>query len=186
MSARDELLVLVKERSFKEGEFTLASGQKSSFYINLKATTLHPKGATLIGKACVEALKKATIEIDGVGGLTLGADPIATSVSILAFQDGLHWPAFIVRKEPKGHGTNQYIEGTENLKKGANLVVLEDVATTGKSALVAVNRLKDAGYNVSAVLSVVDRDQGAKELFLDQGLKFISILSIEDLKAKKL
>src|SRR4051812_21646257 len=104
------LIHLIREKSFREGNFTLASGQKSTFYIDLKATTLHPEGAYLIGQCAIETLKEKGLdtEIQGVGGLTLGADPLATSVSLASREARLNWPAYIVRKEPKTHGTSKY------------------------------------------------------------------------------
>src|SRR6478609_8399805 len=129
--AHSNLPKLIRQRSYREGDFTLASGKKSTFYVDLKATTLHPDGAYLVGKLAVAEAKRAGLEVQGVGGLTLGADPIATAVSLAAREAGLEWPAFIVRKEPKDHGTARYIEGVENLRPGAKLLVVEDVVTTG-------------------------------------------------------
>ncbi|MGZ3698784.1 MAG: orotate phosphoribosyltransferase, partial [Bdellovibrionota bacterium] len=148
-----ELAKLVKKLSYREGDFTLASGQKSKFYVDLKATTLHPYGAWLIGKLAVECADREGLLVEGVGGLTLGADPLATAVSLAAREQGLHWPAFIVRKEPKDHGTARYIEGVENLRPGASLLVLEDVVTTGMSSMKAIERLREAGYNPVAGLT---------------------------------
>src|SRR4051812_28321077 len=133
-----ELIALIRKLSYREGDFTLASGKKSTFYIDMKVTTLHPEGAHLIGELAVETLKQAGINVGGVGGLTLGADPIATAVSLAAYRHGMIWPVYIVRKEAKDHGTSKYVEGTENLKPGASLIVLEDVVTTGGSSLKAI------------------------------------------------
>lgn len=149
----------------------------------MKATTLHPEGAQLIGELAVDALKKSGLEVQGVGGLTLGADPIATSVSLSAFQKGLFWPAFIVRKEPKAHGTSQFVEGTENLKPGAAVVVLEDVVTTGGSSIKAIDRLRQAGFRPVVVLTVVDREQGGEQAFAASGLKLISLVKFSELKS---
>ena len=185
---RKRLIELVRELSYREGDFTLASGQKSSFYIDLKATTLHPEGAKMIGKVAVQTLihelgEGATRALAGVGGLTLGADPIATAVSLAAFDQGLHWPAFIVRKEAKAHGTERYLEGAENLKPGGSLVVLEDVVTTGGSSQKAIDRLIDAGFKVSTVLTVVDREQGGSESFLARGIPLIRLATITEVRS---
>ncbi|MDR3608753.1 MAG: orotate phosphoribosyltransferase [Oligoflexia bacterium] len=179
---RNQLIELIRKHSYREGDFTLASGQKSSFYIDLKATTLHPDGAWHIGELAVDLLKREEIEVDGVGGLTLGADPIATAVSLAARARGIIWPAFIVRKEPKGHGTSRYIEGTENLKPGARLIVIEDVVTTGGSSIKAIERLREAGYNPVATLTVVDRQQGGAEAIMKLGLKFFALATIQDIR----
>lgn len=179
---RNELIQLIRTRSYKEGEFILASGQKSSFYIDLKATTLHPDGAYLIGHLAVQKIREAGLAVEGAGGLTLGADPIATAVSLAAREAGVCWPAFIVRKEPKGHGTNRYLEGADNLRPGAGLLVLEDVVTTGGSSLKAIERLREAGFNPLAVLTVVDRQQGGREAFEKAGIKFLALLTIEDIR----
>lgn len=184
---RTQLIQYVKKVSYREGDFTLSSGQKSSFYIDLKPTTLSGKGAWLVGETSVEAIQKYEnengIKIEGVGGLTLGADPIATAVSLSAYHRKIDWPAFIVRKESKGHGTGKYVEGTENLKKGAKLIVLEDVTTTGASSIKAVERLRAEGYDPVAILVIVDREQGGEAAVRAQKLDFIKLLSISDLKS---
>jgi orotate phosphoribosyltransferase len=177
------LVRLVRERSYREGDFTLASGKKSTFYVDLKATTLHPEGAYLIGKLAVALLKKENLTVHGVGGLTLGADPLATAVSLASREAGLNWPAYIVRKEPKDHGTAKYIEGTENLPSGAPVLVLEDVVTTGGSSLKAIERLREAGYRPEAVLTVVDREQGGAEAFEKVGVKFFRLATLRDVQS---
>jgi orotate phosphoribosyltransferase len=178
---RERLRRLVRDRSWREGNFTLSSGKKSTFYIDLKSSTLHPEGAMLIGALAVRELRARGLEVDAVGGLTLGADPIATAVSLAAREIGLFWPAYIVRKEPKGHGTGRYIEGTENLPPRARCLVLEDVVTTGGSSLKAIERLREAGYQPVAVLTVVDRNEGGRELIEREGLTFLRLLDLEDL-----
>jgi orotate phosphoribosyltransferase len=179
---REKLRKLVRERSYREGRFTLASGQVSDFYVDLKATTLHPDGAYLIGRLAVEVVREAGLQIQGVGGLTLGADPIATAVSLAAREAGSCWPAYIVRKEPKDHGTSKYIEGSENLPPGAKVLVLEDVVTTGGSSVKAIERLRAAGYHPEAVLTVVDREQGGAEVFSKLGVRFLSLLTLTEIK----
>lgn len=181
--ARVRLVQLIREKSYREGDFTLASGKKSTFYIDLKASTLHPVGAHLIGYLGFQLLQSAEIEVEAVGGLTLGADPIATAVSLAALEGGKIWPAFIVRKESKGHGTLKFIEGTENLKPGAKVAVMEDVVTTGGSALQAVEKLRAEGYVPTVVLGIVDRNQGGREAIEKAGLRLLPILSLAEIQA---
>ncbi len=181
-SAPGSLSVLIKKLSYREGDFTLASGKKSKFYIDLKATTLHPEGAYQIGLAAIAKLKQSDMKIEGVGGLTLGADPLATAVSLAARAEGLHWPAYIVRKEPKDHGTARYVEGTENLKPGASLLVLEDVVTSGGSSIKAVERLREAGYKPVAVLTVVDREEGGRAAIEALGIKLIALTTFKEIQ----
>lgn len=173
-----QLTRLIRKLSYREGDFTLASGKKSKFYVDLKATTLHPDGAYLIGECAYELLKHEKLAVEAVGGLTLGADPLATALSLSARAHGSIWPAFIVRKEPKDHGTARYIEGTDNLKPGASVVVLEDVVTTGGSSIKAIERLREAGYKPVAVLTVVDREQGGAEAFAAAGVKYLSLTTL--------
>ncbi len=180
---QERLRRLVRERSWREGDFTLSSGKKSSFYIDLKATTLHPEGALLIGALTVRLVREMGLDVDAVGGLTLGADPLATATSLAAREAGLFWPAYIVRKEPKGHGTSRYIEGTENLPPKARCLVLEDVVTTGSSSLKAIERLREAGYQPVAVLTVVDRGEGGREVIEREGLKFLKLLDLREISS---
>ncbi len=175
---RQYLLDLFCRLAYKEGDFVLSSGQRSSYYINGKQVTLHPEGALAIGRILLSLLPMDT---QAVAGLTLGADPIVTAVSVVSAYEKRSLPALIIRKEAKGHGTKAYIEGPD-LPTGAKVVVLEDVVTTGKSALKAVERLRDAGYSVDEVISLVDRQQGGAELYQSQGLKFQAVFTIQDLQ----
>lgn len=189
--SKSRLKELIREISYKEGDFTLASGQKSTFYIDVKRTTLHPEGALLVGELAVPLIVSAAKElgivdindIGGVGGLTLGADPIATSVSIAAFRAGLHWPAFLVRKEVKGYGTGKVIEGRENLKPGGRVIIVEDVVTTGGSGIQAVEKVRAEGFKPVMVFAVVDREQGGREAFAKAGLPLYSLFTISDIKS---
>ncbi|MEG4274098.1 MULTISPECIES: orotate phosphoribosyltransferase [unclassified Microcoleus] len=175
---RDRLLDLLCEEAYREGDFVLSSGQKSSYYINCKPVTLHAEGALATGRLLLSMLSS---EVEAVGGLTLGADPIVTAVSVVSALGDRPIPALIVRKETKGHGTMAYIEGPL-LPEGTNVAVLEDVVTTGKSAMQAVERLRAAGYKVDRVLSLIDREQGGGELYREAGLDFQAIFTIADLK----
>ena len=175
---RDRLLDLLCEFAYKEGDFVLSSGQQSSYYINCKPVTLHPEGALATGRLLLSML---SADVDAVAGLTLGADPIVTAVSVVSALGDRSIPALIVRKEAKGHGTMAYIEGP-TLSEGATVVVLEDVVTTGKSAMQAVERLRGAGYKVDRVLSLIDREQGGAEFYRSVGLDFEAVFTIKELQ----
>ena len=175
---------LVRALSYREGDFTLSSGAKSPFYIDLKATTLHPVGIQTIAETAVKKLQALgwLERIQAIGGLTLGADPLATAISLEALKSGRQWPAFIVRKEAKGHGTGQFIEGQVNIPDRASVLVLEDVTTTGSSAKTAIDRVKEMGWSCAGVLTVVDRQQGAEKIFNASGVPFASLLTLEDIQ----
>jgi len=172
---RSRLLEILKEKSYEKREVTLASGRKSDFYIDCKQTTLDAEGAYLTGKLMYEIIDGLNDNIEGAGGLTLGADPIATAVSIASFLADKPLPAFIIRKEPKGHGTGQWLEGTKNLKKGAKVVIVEDVVTTGGSSLKAVKRAEESGLTVELILALVDRCEGGRENIEKEGYKLKSL-----------
>lgn len=163
MSVKDELKAIIREMSYEEREVTLASGRKSNFYFDGKQTTLHARGGLLVGKAFWEEVRQFAGPIDGVGGLTLGADPIATATSIAAHLDGTELHAFIIRKEAKGHGTGQWLEGRKNLPPGSRVVIVEDVTTTGGSSMKAVARAEEEGLVVLGIVTLVDREEGARE-----------------------
>ena len=163
MSVKAELKKIIIEMSYEEREVTLASGRKSNFYFDGKQTTLHAKGGLLVGKAFWEEVKQFEGPIHGVGGLTLGADPIATATSIAAELAGESVHAFIIRKEPKGHGTGQWLEGRKNLPPGSRVVIVEDVTTTGGSSMKAVERAEEEGLVVLGVVTLVDREEGARD-----------------------
>ncbi|SEA45795.1 orotate phosphoribosyltransferase [Desulfuromusa kysingii] len=163
MSVKEKLKAIICELSYEEREVTLASGRKSNFYFDGKQTTLHARGGLLVGQAFWQEVKKFPAPIDGVGGLTMGADPIATATSIAAQLDGSSVHAFIIRKEPKGHGTGQWLEGRKNLPPGSRVVILEDVTTTGGSSMNAVERAQEEGLVVAGIITLVDREEGARE-----------------------
>jgi orotate phosphoribosyltransferase len=162
LGKRGRLLELLRTRAFAEREVVLSSGAKSNFYIDCKQVSLDAEGAALIGElfhATIEAVAPRAV---AVGGLTLGADPLATATSVVGFQRGTARAAFIVRKEPKGHGTGQWIE-SPRLPAGAAVVVLEDVVTTGASSLRAIERAREAGLEVVHAIALVDRLEGGRE-----------------------
>lgn len=177
---RQQLLDLFCEVAYREGDFVLSSGQHSSYYINGKQVTLHAQGGAAVGRLLLPLLPSDT---EAVAGLTLGADPMVTAVSVVAAYEGRAIAALIVRKEPKDHGTQVYIEGP-TLPPGSPVVVLEDVVTTGQSALKAVERLHQAGYQVNRVIALVDRHQGGAELYQQAGLEFQAVFSIQDIQAR--
>ncbi len=177
---RQRLLDLLCQLAYQEGDFVLSSGARSSYYINGKQVTLHPQGALAVGRLLLNMLASDT---QAVAGLTLGADPIVSAVSVVSALEGRPIPALIVRKEAKGHGTKAYIEGP-TLPQGSKVVVLEDVVTTGQSAMKAVARLRDAGYTVDTVFSLIDRKQGGEEYYKSVDLRFQSVFSITDIQER--
>jgi orotate phosphoribosyltransferase len=177
---RQLLLDLFCQLAYKEGDFVLSSGQRSGYYINGKQVTLHPQGALSIGRLLLSQLP---LDTEAVAGLTLGADPIVSAVSVVSALENRPIPALIVRKEAKGHGTMAYIEGP-SLTAGANVVVLEDVVTTGQSAMKAVNRLREAGYSVDRIVALVDRLQGGAEFYESVELKFQALFSITEIQQR--
>lgn len=179
-SDRDKLLGLLFQRAFRYSEtptFKLTSGKMSSFYIDCKKVSLDPEGAFLIGEQIFDRIK--TLPVDGVGGMTLGADPIATAVSLISFLKNKPIPAFIVRKEPKGHGSEQQIEGA--LPANAKVVVVEDVVTTGGSTLRTIEALKKEGHSILKVISLIDRKEGGPEKITAEGIPFETLFTIDDL-----
>ena len=177
---RDRLLAILKEKSYEQREVTLASGKKSNFYIDCKQTTLDAEGSYLVGRLMYKKIREMPEKIDGVGGLTLGADPIATAVSMTSFMEGSPFPAFIIRKEPKGHGTGQWLEGKKNLSNGDRVVIVEDVVTTGGSSLKAVRRAEEEGLEVAALLALVDRSEGGRENIEKEGYRLESLFVRDD------
>ena len=159
---RDRLLELLRRDAFQEREVVLSSGRTSNFYIDCKQVSLDAEGACLIGELFHQVIEQVAPDAMAVGGLTLGADPLATATSLVSFQRGRPRAAFIVRKEPKGHGTNQWLETTK-LAPGARVVVLEDVVTTGASTLKAIERVRLAGLEVAHAIGLVDRLEGGRE-----------------------
>ena len=142
LELKKRLARLLIEKSYLEGDFTLTSGQKSDYYFDCKHTALHPEGAWLIGKFFLDMIR-AKGGVQGVGGMTLGADPLVSAVTVVSHLEGYPLPGFIIRKQPKGHGTNQYLEGLKNFTPGMNVCLLEDVITTGGTLLKAVDRVRE-------------------------------------------
>tara|TARA_B100001250_G_scaffold267046_1_gene230360 strand:+ start:67 stop:597 length:531 start_codon:yes stop_codon:yes gene_type:complete len=172
---KEEFIKMLKEKAYRKGDYTLSSGKKSEHYVNCKPVTLTGRGLTL---ACMLLLEHVDTPV--VAGLTLGADPLVSGVAVCSALDMRLLDALIVRKEPKGHGTQAWIEGPE-FPEGTKVTVLEDVTTTGGSAIKAVEKLRDAGYIVERVVTIVDRQEGAKELMKEKNIQLESLATLEDL-----
>ena len=179
IKSRNEFLALLKEEAYKKGDFTLSSGRKSEHYVNCKPVTLQGDALMFISWCMFECLEE---DCDAVGGLTLGADPLVAGVPIVAAIEERPMDGLIVRKEPKGHGTMAWIEGPE-LAPGSKVTVLEDVITTGGSAIKAAEKLRDAGYVVENVVAIINRQEGteADDAMDDADLNLISLFKLEEL-----
>lgn len=171
--SRNDLLQLLASRSAKRGTFTLASGRQSSLYIDARLTTMSPEGLALIGPAVLGAMHDARWSVDAVGGLTLGADPIAYAASYASATTPHPIRAFTVRKEAKTHGTGKLIEGP--FHSGDRVAIIEDVITTGGSALKAIEAVRAAGGQVRGVVALVDREEGGREALEGAGVEVISL-----------
>lgn len=181
MDNRARLKEILLEKSYRHGTFTLTSGKTSDFYIDGKQTTLSAEGAYLCGKLLFELIKDEPLPIQAVGGMTLGADPLVTAVSIVSFLEKAPIPAFIVRKEAKGHGTGNYIEGLKNMEQGCRVALVEDVVTTGGTLLKVIHRVEAAGFTVGLVVTVVERQQGGTEILADKGYPLKALFTREEL-----
>ncbi len=181
MSDKKRLKEILLEKSYREGTFTLTSGKTSDFYIDGKQTTLSAEGAYLCGKLLYERIKACTTKIDAVGGMTLGADPLVTATSIVSYLENEPIPAFIVRKEAKGHGTGKYIEGLSNMPKGCTVALIEDVVTTGGTLIKVIERVEAAGFKVGLVATVVERQEGGSEILAEAGYPLEALFTKEEL-----
>jgi orotate phosphoribosyltransferase len=177
-SDRVRLKEILKDKSILRGEFTLASGKKSDYYIDARLTTLDPEGVYLIGKIFLEEIRKDS-EINSVGGPTMGADPIVGSLMVVSHDSGYPLSGFLVRKQEKEHGTGKLIEG--NLNSGDITAVVEDVVTTGGSVIKAIDAVRGAGAQVKKALVIVDREEGGQEKFDEIGVPLYSIFKISEL-----
>jgi len=177
--ARAELIALLRTHSFRRGTFTLASGRESSYYVDARPTTMSARGLTLVGTLGLRELRAAGWTPELVGGLTLGADPVAYAIAAASDRDPPSINGFTVRKEAKGHGTGRHIEG--RFHAGARVVVVEDVITTGGSALRAIQAVQDGGGLVLGVLAVVDREEGGRERLQEAGIPARALVRLADL-----
>jgi len=183
-AAKRRLIEIVRARSFQEGpEIRLASGKTSTFYFNMKPTMLDPEGARLIADLVIAEL--ADTDVDLAGGLEMGAVPIATAVAAISDIRGRRIGAFFIRKQAKEHGTQSLVEGLVRgeTMKGKRVAILEDVTTTGGSALKAAAALRAEGAEIVRVITIVDREDGAAEAFASEKLNLVSILKLSDFRS---
>ncbi len=181
MDNRQRLKEILLEKSYRKGTFTLTSGKTSDFYVDVKQTSLSAEGSYLCGKLILELMLQTDEPIRAVGGMTLGADPLVTAVSVVSHLEGHPVPAFIVRKEAKGHGTGNYIEGLSNMPTGCRVTLLEDVVTTGGTLIKVIDRVEAAGFTVTQIITVVERQEGGVEVLAKAGYKLESLFTREQL-----
>ncbi len=180
---RSRLLALLTERSYEKKKVVLSSGRESDFYIDCKKTLLTAEGHWLVGRLLFAEIRKIYRSAVGVGGLTMGADPIASAVSLVSHLGRAPLHAFFVRKEPKGHGTGQWIEGLSALPSGSQVVVVEDVITTGASTIKAIERARQEGLVPVAAIAVVDRQEGGSDRIAELGVPVHSLFTRGDFPA---
>jgi orotate phosphoribosyltransferase len=176
---REELLELIRETSLEFGDFTLTSGKKSKYYIDARLTTLDPRGSFLIGNLILDILEEKGIMADTVGGLSLGADPISTAVSLVSHTRQMPMRALMIRKEAKGHGMQKRVEG--ELNAGDSVVIVEDVISTGGSTMTAIEAVEAEGATVTVVVAIVDRLMGGRETIESRGYEVEVLYTIRDI-----
>jgi orotate phosphoribosyltransferase len=181
MTEYSALITLLAQRSAKRGRFKLASGKESDFYIDARLTTMSPEGLALIGPLALSTLRKTGWKVDAVGGLTLGADPISYAISYASAVSDHPLRAFTVRKEAKAHGTGKLLEGP--IREGDSVAVIEDVITTGGSALRAIEAVRSAGAFVAGVLALVDREEGGRQTIEKAGVSVTSLVTASQIIA---
>ncbi|ADW17482.1 orotate phosphoribosyltransferase [Desulfobulbus propionicus DSM 2032] len=184
MDERQRLKELLLEKSYRQGTFTLTSGKTSDFYVDGKQTTLDAEGGYLCGRLLFQLIRQHPEPIMGVGGMTLGADPLVTAVSVVSYLEQSPLPAFIVRKEAKGHGTGNFIEGKSNLVPGGLVALVEDVVTTGGTLLKVIERVENEGFRVGLVATIVDRQEGGAEVLAAKGYPLKAVFTREQLIGK--
>jgi orotate phosphoribosyltransferase len=182
MTTHDRLLSILAERSARRGQFTLASGRQSTLYIDARLTTMSPDGLALIGPLALAVLRDVDWRVHAVGGLTLGADPISYAISYASAETATPLRAFTVRKEAKAHGTGRLIEGP--FQAGDRVAIIEDVITTGGSALRAVEAVRAAGGTVAGILALVDREEGGRDALVGAGLPVVALARASDIVAR--
>ena len=176
--ARQQLIQFISDEAVFHGDFTLTSGKKATYYIDLRKVSLDHRVAPLIGQVMVDLIADLP-DVDAVGGLTMGADPVAAAVLHQGVARGLSYDAFVVRKEPKDHGRGKQVEGPD--LAGKRVVVLEDTSTTGGSPLKAIEALKAVSAEIVAVAVVVDRATGAREIIEQAGYPYLAAIDLSDL-----
>lgn len=177
---RRRLLALLTRLAYEKRSVVLASGRTSDFYIDTKQASLTAEGHYLVGRLVLARIRERFGAAQAVGGMTMGADPIASATSLTSFLQGTPLPAFYVRKEPKGHGTNQWLEGKKGLPAGARVAVVEDVVTTGGSTLKAVERIRSEGFVVEGVVALVDRQEGGRAAVEAAGVALEALFARSD------
>lgn len=177
MFEREALKQLILKKALRFGDFTLASGRKAKYYLDGKQVTLDSVGARLVGEGILELIERESWPA-AVGGMSVGADPITAAVITMAGVSGRPLKGFLVRKEPKGHGTNKYVEGP--VQAGESAIIVEDVVTTGGSSLQAIQRVEEFGMNVHTVICIIDRMEGGREAFQKAGYELKSLFTIQD------
>ncbi|HYY51459.1 MAG TPA: orotate phosphoribosyltransferase [Myxococcales bacterium] len=180
MSERNRLLELLTQLAYEKRKVVLSSGRESDFYIDTKQASLTAEGHYLVGRLVLAEIRAHFHGAQAVGGMTMGADPIASAVSLTSWLQASPLPAFYVRKEPKGHGTNQWVEGKKGLPSPAQVVVVEDVVTTGASTLKAIERCRSEGLHVLGVVALVDREEGGREAVEKAGVELRSLFRRSD------
>lgn len=181
MELKRRLARLLVEKSYREGDFVLASGRRSDYYFDCRVTALHAEGSWLIGTLFNHMLRE--LDIKGVGGMTLGADPLVAATTVISHEQGRPLHGLLVRKEAKGHGTGQYVEGLGNFKAGDRVAMLEDVVTTGGSLLKACQRINDAELNIVSVCAILDREEGGREKLREAGYELLALFTRAELVA---
>src|SRR5215472_10758472 len=183
-SARDQLLNLLAKNSFRLGDFTLASGMKSDYYIDCRTTTLDAKGAELTGRVFLELFRQQKWNPQAAGGLTLGADPLVVAVAVISSQAGSPVHGFLVRKSEKSHGMGRRIEGFQT--RGARVVIVDDVCTTGSSTIQAIEVARESGFEVIGVACLVEREEAGGRPEVERaaaGVEFVSIFKASEVRA---
>ena len=181
LELKRRLARLLVEKSYREGDFVLASGRRSDYYFDCRVTALHAEGSWLIGTLFNHMLSE--MDIKGVGGMTMGADPLVAATTVISHEQGRPLHGLLVRKEAKGHGTGQYVEGLGNFSTGDRVAMLEDVVTTGGSLLKACDRIRDAGLSIVAVCAILDREEGGREKLREAGYDLLALFTRAELVA---
>ena len=181
LELKRRLARLLVEKSYREGDFVLASGRRSDYYFDCRVTALHAEGSWLIGTLFNHMLSE--MDIKGVGGMTMGADPLVAATTVISHEQGRPLNGLLVRKEAKGHGTGQFVEGLGNFSTGDRVAMLEDVVTTGGSLLKACDRIRDAGLSIVAVCAILDREEGGREKLREAGYDLLALFTRAELVA---
>ena len=181
LELKRRLARLLVKKSYREGDFVLASGRRSDYYFDCRVTALHAEGSWLIGTLFNHMLSE--MDIKGVGGMTMGADPLVAATTVISHEQGRPLHGLLVRKEAKGHGTGQFVEGLGNFSTGDRVAMLEDVVTTGGSLLKACDRIRDAGLSIVAVCAILDREEGGREKLREAGYDLLALFTRAELVA---